>query len=450
MSNFTSEEVDKLFQDGSENFDFEFKESSWEAMEGLLDRRDRKRWFIWWLVGLLFGIGILSIGLSYYAETPQIQVSPKVVDKIQNTNLEKELVEEKLEQHKSDETLLNLKPTENAISSEEAYQIEDAAVRSKNQSTITNFKPIDEAEEKEVQVQDEELIDNDKVRKYLQVGVTQSENPPSNLDIEELFPEKIAKQNKRTNIDTLVTINPSKIAIPKATISFLPSFQPKIETDSFSIIDLDPLLLNNRWTNQDNQRTNYFTFGLLLGRELSFVQPTTLANTNWKVGLNLGYRYNDKLALEFGAAYSIKDYSADGDSYTAPKGFWTRAIAPDATSGQCDILELTISQSYFFKGYQQRGFYASIGLTSYLMLREQYEYFYEIPDPELRQAWQTRNDNKHWFGIGEVSIGYNLPLFEHSSMQIATYAHLPLTGIGHGELRLFSSGMVVRYNFHSR
>ena len=64
MSEWSQKEIDNLFQEGSEQYPFEYNEEAWKDLERMLDKEERDRSLIWWFSGLL-GILIL-LGLSYF------------------------------------------------------------------------------------------------------------------------------------------------------------------------------------------------------------------------------------------------------------------------------------------------------------------------------------------------------------------------------------------------
>jgi len=61
MLDLSPEDLDKLFQLGSEQHDFEYNEVAWKQMEQLLDKKKQKRSFIWIFTGLLSLITVVGI-----------------------------------------------------------------------------------------------------------------------------------------------------------------------------------------------------------------------------------------------------------------------------------------------------------------------------------------------------------------------------------------------------
>ncbi|RMG82685.1 MAG: hypothetical protein D6714_10985, partial [Bacteroidetes bacterium] len=72
MSDYPSNELDKLFREGSEKYDFQYNPKAWEQMETLLDKADRRRrLLIWWLSGVGLFILIFSCWFVFQKGTPE-------------------------------------------------------------------------------------------------------------------------------------------------------------------------------------------------------------------------------------------------------------------------------------------------------------------------------------------------------------------------------------------
>ena len=199
--------------------------------------------------------------------------------------------------------------------------------------------------------------------------------------------------------------------------------------------------------NQSIIHEDIFLLGLMVGAESSFVNIGNLSAVNWHFGGLIEYRFRGKYSVNLGANYSRKSYKAGEGEYVPPIGFWTRAIAPQSTEATTRILQVPILFGFYPKASDQSGFYVQAGLTSYFMLKERYAYNYDLPDPDLRRKWGTKNQFNHWLGIGQLSIGYNLLLGNMTSLQIEPYIQIPFSGVGHGNVKVWSIGLSSKFNF---
>jgi hypothetical protein len=84
------------------------------------------------------------------------------------------------------------------------------------------------------------------------------------------------------------------------------------------------------------------------------------------------------------------------------------------------------------------------------MLRENYSYEYTQTDSDLRKDWTVKRENRHLLGIGHFNLGWQQKLKGRSALKIEAFYHLPLTGVGHGQVWLRSAGVSVNYLFDFR
>ena len=456
MSNWTPKEIDQLFQDGSEKYEFEYNEAAWGKMKVLLDDRDQQRkHLLWWSIGILLGI-LLMGGVYFFRPVPQEKQAPKKIETITLKETKQLSINDDFEKTATKENLTSIK---------DAVPIPNSAKTLTDQSIQKESASFDNTATKTIQPKEKYAVPANQTN---QTAITivnpktvlptpnayhlasASEVTLTGQRINNLSTDSISKQGVQNvaKINNTLKIAPIK-RVPSVKVVALPTLSNSIALFNEPIL-LDTAFLKQqeaRKPNQEKVNNNHFVIGVLLGRELSYA-GIGLCDPNWKAGLSLAYRFGEKHSLKIEGSYVKKEYAANGDQYLAPQNFWENGIVPQTALGTCNIIEASITESYFFKGHAKRGFYIEAGLSSYFMLREQYNYNFDPANQNLRSAWGTRNENQHWFGIGEVAAGYNLPLSNNTSLQIAPYAHIPFTGIGHGQIKFFSSGIQIRYNFH--
>jgi len=90
MSDWTPEDVDALFQEGSERHEFEYNEAAWGQMENLLERRDRRRRLIWWMIGATLSLLLIVFAYTIWGDANNRQ-NVSDVDKLEKKHLRSEL-----------------------------------------------------------------------------------------------------------------------------------------------------------------------------------------------------------------------------------------------------------------------------------------------------------------------------------------------------------------------
>ena len=178
--------------------------------------------------------------------------------------------------------------------------------------------------------------------------------------------------------------------------------------------------------------------------DLSSVGLGDVEDPGYTVGVQVEYHRSSKLSLIGGVSYSKKIYFADEgvESYPGTNPNWI----VNRVNADCDVLDIPINLSYYLSGYEESGFVFTTGFSSYIMLTENYDIIYNDPFPEGSQF--IRNENNHFFGLINASVGYRKKLNSILSLQVEPYIKIPIQGIGEGGLDLFTSGfrLTLKYN----
>ncbi len=200
-----------------------------------------------------------------------------------------------------------------------------------------------------------------------------------------------------------------------------------------SSIDEQPVLDAGPWT-----------LSLLGGGELISIGRNDYDRSNYRIGIGIERRYADRYGISLGAHYVRFNYVADAGEYTPPKGFWTRKIAPVRTFGHCAMLEIPLELHYYHPLDGGSRLQLAAGLVSFIMVKQRYYYMYDQPDPDLIRKWKTDKADDYLLSAAVLSAGFQIPLRRHLSLGIVPYAQLPLAGIGHGKVKLYSAGLALQ------
>jgi hypothetical protein len=174
-----------------------------------------------------------------------------------------------------------------------------------------------------------------------------------------------------------------------------------------------------------------------------------LSSPGTNLGLTLERRLGSRWSIQTGVVYATKKYKAKGEDYHPPEGFWGYGDIPEETDAKCDVIDIPINLRYYFKPGAHHQFYASTGLSSYFMLTEDYHYHYEsYGNSHKVDSWSVKNENQHFFGIYNLSVGYQRKLGKQWYLEIEPFIKVPLSGVGFGEVDLWSTGSMfsLKYN----
>lgn len=185
-----------------------------------------------------------------------------------------------------------------------------------------------------------------------------------------------------------------------------------------------------------------FSLGVLAAPDLNAVKGFNGGKLGFNTGLSFGVHFNDRLSLHTGIVYSKKPYDA------LPSDYHTGRDLPESLvniAARCDVIDIPLNLRYTFYRKGRNSIALSAGLSSYLMLREKYSYNYEGYDPRV---YEYKNENRHFMGVGNAGIVFGRKLNDHLSIGLQPFIKAPLTGIGHGNVKLISTGAALQLNLN--
>ena len=410
-------DIDKIFQQGSAQHDFDYNPDAWAKMEVLLDKEKRRRRFWWWFGGV-FVLGGIAVGLLYNFDHSSAVNSILQQVVITNSNSKKETASSTSEQEKK-MTKLSV-DDKNTLERKEHESIDNQPIRASNHSSKTPNQRI-------------------YVNKNILINRT---NYLHDKHEEKRVGQPLSGKKESSNFEG---IHQNKAMLVEGELELLPILSPAfLERET---PDIDRSLLAQKVNLQSKKSKNQWLVGVYLASEMSSVALENISRNNFRFGGQSSYRFKRKWSASIGLSYTRKKYKVNEGDYTPPKGFWTRKIAPQSTEATTDILEVPVLVEFFPKGYVNNGLFVNIGLTSYFMLKEKYRYSYDLSDPDLIRNWRTEKENNHWFGVGQFSMGYQKVISPKVYSQFGPYLQVPLTGIGHGNVKLWSFGVDWKMNF---
>ncbi len=415
MPELSKHELDKLFRKGAERYDFEYNPTAWERMEAMLDRR-RRRVFFWWMAGLAFLILLGGLALCFFC--PKAEGYP-------------EKQREQVEFEKAKKPIALQEKTE-ARQSPEPHPLREAAVQ-----------PLpNRLEQEAVYSEGEEALQSREEWPFLLnngpgQGVKETQPPSVN---------PINPQNQKKH-DLKETDNAGLPRIKMREDAFrlvpLPAHLLPPRAEKASYREAPDISFPSKWEGS-YETSSHLVFGPMLSAGMFSVGWGDFSRGGWKAGIFAEYQYNGRFALGLGASFLRMNYLAGKGEYIPPKGFWTRRIAPESTRGLCNVLEVPVMLKYYSRGYSGNGPFFSAGLASYLLLMEEYWYRYSAEEPDLIRWWQTDKGQAHWFAIAQLSAGYQAAIGKRWALQAGPYLQVPLAGVGHGHVKLYSLGLEVR------
>ncbi|MEO6549014.1 MAG: hypothetical protein ABIN94_13485 [Ferruginibacter sp.] len=197
---------------------------------------------------------------------------------------------------------------------------------------------------------------------------------------------------------------------------------------------------------QQNKKgfTNKLAITISAGPDMSFVTPDHPGKTRLSYGAGLSYWISNRFMLRGGFYTSQKIYTASPEDYHPPKGYWTYLTDLKKIDADCKVYEIPLAASYNFKPSKNHQWFAAVGLSSFIMKTETYNYLYkDAMGRTMYKTWKLQNQNKHFFSILTMSAGYEHQINNAISLIAEPYFKLPLSGIGFGKIKLNSGGLLL-------
>lgn len=197
-------------------------------------------------------------------------------------------------------------------------------------------------------------------------------------------------------------------------------------------------------------RTSRSGFSAGLAVSPDFSSGGSLSNfssTGYKIGITVSYRLSDRFSISTGILQSDVRYAAQGEDYNPPSGYWNYGITADEVLAQCLLLDIPVRLEYKVKQWERSGIFVSGGVSSYIMLNEQYRFSYERDDTGLAQDWNDNTGTRHWLSNAGFSAGYEFEVIPNWNLRIEPFLQIPISGVGWGDVNLYSAGTMVAFNY---
>ena len=190
---------------------------------------------------------------------------------------------------------------------------------------------------------------------------------------------------------------------------------------------------------------NNFAINFSAGPDVSSIGFNKTGRIAINFGAGLSYALSNKFTVRTGFYVAEKIYSADKYQYHVPSsGSYNEFLYN--INANCKVYEIPFTVSYNFSRAKNHQWFASAGLSSYLMKKESYDYFYKYPNGNTYiKSWSISNQNQYYFSVLDLSAGYEYSFSKRASLLAEPYLKMPLSGIGAGKVKLNSGGILFSF-----
>lgn len=163
-----------------------------------------------------------------------------------------------------------------------------------------------------------------------------------------------------------------------------------------------------------------------------------------KLGTNVGLGFSADVSRKFtvstGVLYSVKPYMTAFDNYHTAFKF---SENPVNVTADCRMLDIPLNIGYQLYNKHQNKFSVGTGLSSYIMLHENYKFNYADSYATGPSNYTVPHSGKYFFGVANLNATYQRQLNEKMGISVQPYLKLPLTDIGYSQVKLQTTGVAI-------
>lgn len=188
------------------------------------------------------------------------------------------------------------------------------------------------------------------------------------------------------------------------------------------------------------------SLALSAGPEFNSAATVIGGKSGFSAGLTFSVGIARNFRLQTGLKYSAKDYATDSFAYRIRNPKIQGMVS--GIDASCTVLEIPVIVSYTVMEDSQRSIDLNLGLSSYLMLKEDYTFKYTAASGIPNRLIESRNANQHLMSVVDLSATYFIKLkTEKFKIGLEPFVKIPLTGVGEGAVNLKSSGISLKIRY---
>lgn len=238
--------------------------------------------------------------------------------------------------------------------------------------------------------------------------------------------------------------------LPNLTQTTLSAILPDVSQRTITIIPLPPYkkIADDNASKKASKQIRTLPMNLAIHAGPEFNSASTLmgGQSGFSAGITFGIGITKRLNLQTGLRYSIKDYHASSYAYKFSNQRIQNSVSEVEAS--CDVVEIPLLASYTINDNRKGSLHLNAGISSYLMLREDYVFRYTPQSGINDRAINRSNENQHFLSVADLSATYFIKLRNNNlNLGIEPFIKIPLTGVGEGKINLKSNGISLKLRY---
>jgi hypothetical protein len=424
------DEINKRINEAANHYHPAYDDEAWQRMEQMLDehlpqKKDRRRIFF-----LLFFAVIICTGL-FFVFYPHQKNEPS--PHISNANSKNYL---KPDNKKAELSINNpLKKIENNNN--------HGVVLPVNKNVITQQKPITHGVTS-ISTNKKSFPENTSGSMTIRINKNETSEANNESATAEVIPlnnvDKSIDTSKNSNENVLQELGTNEVANKISATNDQDSTKNK---QTAKVENSKQSKSNNGVTKIDKSFKKNFGITISTGAEASGLTVSKAGKLSVSYGAGLSYDLSRRFTLRAGFYVDKKIYSVGKNDYYSQPGNVVNYNYLQSIDGDCKVYEIPLVVNFNFGNTKKHSWFAAVGLSSYLMKKESYVYYYKYPSGNTyEKSWSISNKNKYYFSVLNLSAGYEYTINKRISLMAEPYVKLPFSGVGAGKIKLNSAGIL--------
>ncbi len=459
MNKRSFKDIEEEMKQLANAYEAPFDEQAWVSMEALLDKdKERKRppffWF-WWLLPIVVA-GVAGVYYLYSNNKPNNERA-YALSKTESTVSDNKNAVNPVGINMQPGSEINTQPGNADPAAGKPHNEQHISsgknpVNDINTGIIKDVKHGNGSQKKNVVLYSSgKKAQQSKNKSRINVKAS---DPASDYAISTVQPEKqsvVIPDNKDADADKSLLSGVLPVLKNDSVISKTGSVNDSLKdkelviADSLKIQTVETAGINETGkTNKKNNRGFYFIAAA--GADAGGVKLFSIDKITARFGITVGYQFSKRLSLQTGFFTGNKKYVAGPGDYTAKAGTYWSVVDITKVDAGCRVYEIPLQLRYDFYNGNKTSFFVSAGLSSYIMKKEDYHYYY-YRYGSLRDASASYTGNQHLFSVMRVAAGFERKIKGPFSIQLSPGISVPLAGVGEGQVKLFSTDLMIGLKF---
>ena len=192
-----------------------------------------------------------------------------------------------------------------------------------------------------------------------------------------------------------------------------------------------------------HKKKTWFYLGVTAGPQFSEVRDQGLSSPGWSMGLLAGLRLSNKLSLETGINFSVKQYHTSGKYFNLQKisGAMPQGMELISMQGKSNVLEVPLMLKYDVMAVKKGRIFVSAGISSYILTKEANEYLAVVNGTRQNMSGNYTKSSNYYTASANFSAGYEYHTGNGINVRVAPYLQIPMANFGVGSLPILSTGI---------